>query len=106
MLPNHPPLVVAEQFGMLQSLASGRVGLGLGRAPGTDRQAHGHLAHDQPQAEFLPPSQASRETQATPPPPLSLEHRHGQHCTGAEALGGPRDGHGAQQGGDAGDAED
>ncbi|CAL9666950.1 hypothetical protein SUDANB15_07250 [Streptomyces sp. enrichment culture] len=36
MLPNHAPLVIAEQFGMLEALAPGRVDLGLGRAPGTD----------------------------------------------------------------------
>ena len=36
MLPNHPPLVVAEQFGMLENLHPGRIALGLGRAPGTD----------------------------------------------------------------------
>ncbi|MEU1479914.1 LLM class flavin-dependent oxidoreductase [Streptomyces sp. NPDC001668] len=36
MLPNHAPLVVAEQFGTLAALAPGRVDLGLGRAPGTD----------------------------------------------------------------------
>ncbi|RBM16883.1 LLM class flavin-dependent oxidoreductase [Streptomyces sp. PT12] len=36
MLPNHQPLVVAEQFGTLEALAPGRVDLGLGRAPGTD----------------------------------------------------------------------
>lgn len=36
MLPNHSPLVVAEQFGMLEALHPGRVDLGLGRAPGTD----------------------------------------------------------------------
>jgi luciferase family oxidoreductase group 1 len=36
MLPNHSPLVVAEQFGMLESLHPGRIDLGLGRAPGTD----------------------------------------------------------------------
>ncbi|MCO1582511.1 LLM class flavin-dependent oxidoreductase [Crossiella sp. SN42] len=36
MLPNHPPLVVAEQFGMLEALYPGRIDLGLGRAPGTD----------------------------------------------------------------------
>jgi luciferase family oxidoreductase group 1 len=36
MLPNHAPLVIAEQFGMLDALAPGRVDLGLGRAPGTD----------------------------------------------------------------------
>lgn len=36
MLPNHAPLVIAEQFGMLDTLAPGRIDLGLGRAPGTD----------------------------------------------------------------------
>jgi luciferase family oxidoreductase group 1 len=37
MLPNHSPLVVAEQFGMLEALHPGRIDLGLGRAPGTDQ---------------------------------------------------------------------
>jgi luciferase family oxidoreductase group 1 len=37
MLPNHAPLVVAEQFGMLEALAPGRIDLGIGRAPGTDQ---------------------------------------------------------------------
>ncbi len=37
MLPNHAPLVIAEQFGTLESLYPGRVDLGLGRAPGTDQ---------------------------------------------------------------------
>ncbi len=37
MLPNHAPIVIAEQFGTLESLYPGRVDLGLGRAPGTDR---------------------------------------------------------------------
>jgi len=36
MLPNHPPLVIAEQFGTLAALYPGRIDLGLGRAPGTD----------------------------------------------------------------------
>jgi luciferase family oxidoreductase group 1 len=36
MLPNHSPLVVAEQFGTLEALHPGRIDLGLGRAPGTD----------------------------------------------------------------------
>jgi luciferase family oxidoreductase group 1 len=41
MLPNHAPLIVAEQFGTLESLFPGRIDLGLGRAPGTDpRTAH------------------------------------------------------------------
>jgi len=39
MLPNHSPLVVAEQFGTLEALYPGRIDLGLGRAPGSDRAA-------------------------------------------------------------------
>jgi luciferase family oxidoreductase group 1 len=50
MLPNHAPLVIAEQFGTLATLYPGRIDLGLGRAPGTDRlTAHAlrrHLAGD------------------------------------------------------------
>jgi luciferase family oxidoreductase group 1 len=56
MLPNHTPLVVAEQFGMLEALHPGRVDLGIGRAPGTDqvtalalrRSADGLSAEDFP----------------------------------------------------------
>lgn len=41
MLPNHAPLIIAEQFGTLETLYPGRIDLGLGRAPGTDqRTAH------------------------------------------------------------------
>src|ERR1700723_1327663 len=36
MLPNHAPLLIAEQFGTLESIYPGRIDLGLGRAPGTD----------------------------------------------------------------------
>src|SRR5689334_14101078 len=39
MLPNHAPLIVAEQFGTLEALYPGRIDLGLGRAPGTDQAA-------------------------------------------------------------------
>ena len=39
MLPNHAPLLIAEQFGTLASLHPGRVDLGLGRAPGSDQIA-------------------------------------------------------------------
>src|SRR6186997_2124414 len=38
MLPNHAPLIIAEQFGTLESLYPGRIDLGLGRAPGTDQR--------------------------------------------------------------------
>jgi luciferase family oxidoreductase group 1 len=37
MLPNHAPLIIAEQFGTLATLHPGRIDLGLGRAPGTDQ---------------------------------------------------------------------
>ena len=39
MLPNHSPLVIAEQFGTLDALHPGRIDLGVGRAPGTDRKS-------------------------------------------------------------------
>src|SRR5438270_12031304 len=39
MLPNHAPLVIAEQFGMLEALHPGRIDLGIGRAPGPDPPA-------------------------------------------------------------------
>src|SRR3954447_3611423 len=38
MLPNHAPLVIAEQFGTLESLYPGRIDLGIGRAPGGDQR--------------------------------------------------------------------
>src|SRR4051795_2176355 len=50
MLPNHSPLVIAEQFATLESLYPGRIDLGLGRAPGSDqptaRALRRHLASD------------------------------------------------------------
>jgi luciferase family oxidoreductase group 1 len=46
MLPNHAPLVVAEQFGTLESLFPGRIDLGLGRAPGTDMETSRALRRD------------------------------------------------------------
>jgi luciferase family oxidoreductase group 1 len=45
MLPNHAPLMVAEQFGTLASLYPGRIDLGLGRAPGTDQVTAMALRH-------------------------------------------------------------
>jgi luciferase family oxidoreductase group 1 len=46
MLPNHSPLVIAEQFGTLASLFPGRIDLGLGRAPGTDQLTARALRRD------------------------------------------------------------
>ena len=59
MLPNHAPLVVAEQFGTLESLFPGRVDLGIGRAPGTDPttaaalRRHGDVDPDEFPRELL-----------------------------------------------------
>ncbi|MEQ6884466.1 LLM class flavin-dependent oxidoreductase [Salicola sp. Rm-C-2C1-2] len=78
MLPNHAPLVVAEQFGTLESLYPGRVDLGLGRAPGTDpetlqalRRDHQPAANRFPQdvqelLHFLEPAQPGQRVQAVP----------------------------------------
>ena len=54
MLPNHSPLVIAEQFGTLESLYPGRIDLGLGRAPGTDRQTWAALRVDPSASEHFP----------------------------------------------------
>jgi luciferase family oxidoreductase group 1 len=78
MLPNHAPLVIAEQFGTLETLYPGRIDLGLGRAPGTDpltahalRRARSGSADDFP-AEveelqgYLAPLQAGQRVMAMP----------------------------------------
>jgi luciferase family oxidoreductase group 1 len=54
MLPNHAPLVIAEQFGTLASLHPGRIDLGLGRAPGTDQVTLRALRRDPMSAEHFP----------------------------------------------------
>ena len=54
MLPNHSPLVIAEQFGTLESLYPGRIDLGLGRAPGTDQRTLIALRRDAMSAETFP----------------------------------------------------
>jgi len=54
MLPNHSPLVIAEQFGTLESLYPGRIDLGLGRAPGTDQRTLRALRRDPAVADNFP----------------------------------------------------
>jgi len=54
MLPNHSPLVIAEQFGTLEALYPGRIDLGLGRAPGTDQLTVRALRRDYSSAEEFP----------------------------------------------------
>lgn len=54
MLPNHAPLVIAEQFGTLETLYPGRIDLGLGRAPGTDQITARALRRDANRADSFP----------------------------------------------------
>jgi len=54
MLPNHAPLVIAEQFGTLESLYPGRIDLGLGRAPGTDQNTMRALRRGALDADTFP----------------------------------------------------
>src|SRR6476620_7430642 len=51
MLPNHAPLVIAEQFGTLETLYPSRIDLGLGRAPGTDQLTLRALRRDAANAD-------------------------------------------------------
>ena len=78
MLPNHAPLVVAEQFGTLEALFPGRIDLGLGRAPGGDFHTMRALRRDLRQSgddfpeileelrTYLGPAQASQAVKAIP----------------------------------------
>ncbi|WP_067570267.1 LLM class flavin-dependent oxidoreductase [Nocardia acidivorans] len=54
MLPNHSPLVIAEQFGTLESLFPGRIDLGLGRAPGSDQATMRALRRNPASADSFP----------------------------------------------------
>jgi luciferase family oxidoreductase group 1 len=77
MLPNHSPLVIAEQFGTLESLYPGRIDLGLGRAPGTDLRTLRALRREPESAATFPndvlelqalfgPLRANQAVQAVP----------------------------------------
>ena len=78
MLPNHSPLVIAEQFGTLEALYPGRIDLGLGRAPGTDQLTMRALRRNRVAAEedfprdvaellaYFAPARASQPVRAVP----------------------------------------
>src|SRR5687768_10188783 len=77
MLPNHAPLVIAEQFGTLESLYPGRIDLGLGRAPGTDPRTVRALRRDARASDtfaqdilelqaFLAPAKSGQAVRAVP----------------------------------------
>ncbi len=60
MLPNHSPLIIAEQFGTLGSLYPNRIDLGLGRAPGTDRETAHAIRSDFMQAAHSFPEEVHK----------------------------------------------
>ena len=74
MLPNHSPLVIAEQFGTLESLHPGRIDLGVGRAPGGDQRPAQALRRYFQEVDAFP--RAVRELQAyfRPPTPGRFVH--------------------------------
>lgn len=99
MLPNHAPLLIAEQFGMLDALTPGRIDLGLGRAPGTDgataaalrRGADANDNFPQQVLELLgllrdefPPGHPFRMVHAVPGPWQAGENRVPAPATGPE----------------------
>ncbi|MDX3662692.1 LLM class flavin-dependent oxidoreductase [Streptomyces sp. ID05-26A] len=103
MLPNHAPLVVAEQFGMLEALHPGRIDLGIGRAPGTDqktaralrRTEAGLSAENFPQelTELIKYFEGTAELNAVPAagnkPPIWLLGSSGYSAQAAGMLGLP-----------------
>ena len=74
MLPNHAPIVIAEQFGTLATLFPGRIDLGLGRAPGTDQHTLQALRRAPDSSEYFP--QDVVELQALLGPPQENQAIH------------------------------
>ena len=69
MLPNHAPLVIAEQFGTLEALFPGRIDLGLGRAPGTDQRTLRALRRSPASADSFPEDVVTLQALLGPPQP-------------------------------------
>src|SRR5690554_5156322 len=74
MLPNHSPLVIAEQFGTLESLYPGRIDLGLGRAPGTDQRTLMALRRSPAAADNFPQDVLELQALLGPPQPGQYIH--------------------------------
>jgi luciferase family oxidoreductase group 1 len=72
MLPNHAPLVIAEQFGTLASLFPGRIDLGLGRAPGSDQLTTRALRRNPVAADTFPDDVVELKGYFRPPHPRQL----------------------------------
>jgi luciferase family oxidoreductase group 1 len=75
MLPNHSPIVIAEQFGTLATLFSDRIDLGLGRAPGTDQRTLQQALRRSPNAsEYFPQDVIELQALLGPPKENQLIH--------------------------------
>ena len=74
MLPNHSPLVIAEQFGTLAALHPGRIDLGVGRAPGTDRLTMLALRRDRAGEDTFPQDVLELQALLGDPEPGQLVH--------------------------------
>jgi luciferase family oxidoreductase group 1 len=97
MLPNHAPLTVAEQFGMLEAMYPGRIDLGIGRAPGTDRATARALRRG---AQALPP--ADYAAQVAELRAYFAQRLAGEGAAGEGAAGEGAAGEGAVEAGAAG----
>src|SRR4051794_30017884 len=80
MLPNHAPLVIAEQFGTLDALYPGRIDLGLGRAPGSDQPTMRALRRDHTSADTFPSDVQELQALLADPAP-------GQHIQAVPGAG-------------------
>lgn len=85
MLPNHSPLIVAEQFGTLGALFPDRIDLGLGRAPGTDQVTAHAIRSDRMQSVYKFPEEVSQIQQYFSPDNRAAQVR----ATVAEGVGVP-----------------
>jgi luciferase family oxidoreductase group 1 len=74
MLPNHSPMVIAEQFGTLATLFPDRIDLGLGRAPGTDQHTLQALRRGPESSEYFPQDVVELQTLLGPPQENQLIH--------------------------------
>ena len=74
MLPNHSPMVIAEQFGTLATLFPGRIDLGLGRAPGTDQHTLRALRRGPESSEYFPQDVVELRALLGPPKENQIIH--------------------------------
>jgi luciferase family oxidoreductase group 1 len=87
MLPNHAPLVIAEQFGTLASLFPGRIDLGLGRAPGTDMRTARALRRNLQGSDDTFPQDVMELLSYFSAPPADHPHIMGQQVRAVPGAG-------------------